>query len=126
MELNRTQTNRNNLTASATGAYTQTFVQNNLPSSQYETIPLGKGVIPNYTGHTPGTYNVVGQRAAAASLHSRNYQATAPRTPVWTDISLVDLRPEQRSLNKVYMYSEFCPSNFMKFPDEKSLDHRRL
>lgn len=48
----------------------QTFKQNALLTLAYETLPLSSHM-PGYTGFLPGKANgVVGQRAAAASLHT--------------------------------------------------------
>lgn len=48
----------------------QTFKQNSLLTMEYETLPLSSPM-PGYTGFQPGKANgVVGQRGAAASLHT--------------------------------------------------------
>jgi hypothetical protein len=49
------------------------FVQNALVSQAYETLSLTRSEtcrIPGYTGHMPGSADVIGQRRAAATLHT--------------------------------------------------------
>ena len=57
-------------TATLTGNYTSQFVQNSLPSREYETLPIGKGHMPGYTGHMPGSRDAYAQRKPQASLHT--------------------------------------------------------
>lgn len=53
--------------------HTDEFVQNQLVSEPYETLPLTRAKaarIPGYTGFVPGSMDVVGQRRAQATLHT--------------------------------------------------------
>lgn len=109
--------------------FTNEFKMNNLISKEYETLPLQAGRIPGYAGNTPGGgTDVVGQRRAAASLHTIQLaDKLAASGGTWADMNLVDLRPEQRSYNKHYMYAEnIKTSTFLKFPSDKQFDHRKL
>ncbi|GIL82355.1 hypothetical protein Vretimale_11823 [Volvox reticuliferus] len=111
-----------------TGNHCSQFEMNNLPSQKYETLPLKHGHLPGYMGHVPGANGSIAQRKAQSALHTQNHLATAsllPKESPQTDMSLVDLRPEQRSMAKVYMYAEDAKSDFLKFPTPKTFDHRR-
>lgn len=57
--------------------YTSNFVQNSLLTKEYETLPMGKGYLPGYTGWVPGGTGVVGQRKAAATVHSVSHNSVA-------------------------------------------------
>ncbi|GLC51790.1 hypothetical protein PLESTB_000548800 [Pleodorina starrii] len=111
-----------------TGAFCSQFEMNNLPSHKYETLPIKQGHLPGYAGHVPGGVGTIAQRKAQAAFHTTNHMATAsslPKGSPQTDMALVDLRPEQRSMAKVYMYAEDAKSEFLKFPTPKTFDHRR-
>ncbi|PNH06668.1 hypothetical protein TSOC_006931 [Tetrabaena socialis] len=113
-----------------TGAFCGQFEMNNLPSHQYETLPIKSGHLPGYAGHVPGAMGAIAQRKPQAAMHTLNHMATDATLPKGsirpqTDMSLVDLRPEQRSLAKVYMYAEDARSDFLKFPSKATFDHRR-
>mmetsp|Transcript_14465 Transcript_14465/g.39179 ORF Transcript_14465/g.39179 Transcript_14465/m.39179 type:complete len:138 (+) Transcript_14465:227-640(+) len=104
---------------------TPEFKMNNLISREYETTPLQAGHIPGCTVHVPAGTSVVGQRRAQATLHNAELRPLIASTNgQWQDMQLVDLRPQERSYNKNYIYAENAPSNFLKFP--KVTDHRRL
>ncbi|GFR46188.1 hypothetical protein Agub_g7717 [Astrephomene gubernaculifera] len=111
-----------------TGAFCSQFEMNNLPSHKYETLPIKQGHLPGYMGHIPGAGSAIAQRRAQAALHTHTHLATSvtlPKDSPLTDMALVDLRPEQRSMAKVYMYAEDAKSEFLKFPTPKTFDHRR-
>lgn len=100
---------------------------NGLLTLENETLPLNKGYLAGYTGHIPGSPDVVGQRKAAASLHATELAPKLVETRGrYADLKLVDARPEQRTRNKVYMYAENSDSFFMKFAYGKEADHRKL
>ncbi|EFJ40870.1 hypothetical protein VOLCADRAFT_107932 [Volvox carteri f. nagariensis] len=111
-----------------TGNHCSQFEMNNLPSHKYETLPIKHGHLPGYMGHVPGGMGAIAQRKAQSALHTQNHLATSsslPRGGPQTDMALVDLRPEQRSLAKVYMYAEGAKTDFLKFPTPQTFDHRR-
>ncbi|PNW76406.1 hypothetical protein CHLRE_11g467561v5 [Chlamydomonas reinhardtii] len=110
-----------------TGNFTSQFEMNSLPSHKYETLPIRSGHLPGYQGHVPGGVGAIAQRKPAAAMHTMTHLATSgslPKGSPQTDMSLVDLRPEQRSMAKVYMYAEGAKTSFLKFPTPKTFDHR--
>ncbi|KAG2487659.1 hypothetical protein HYH03_013796 [Edaphochlamys debaryana] len=116
------------VTTRLTGSFCSSFDQNNLICHKYETLPIKAGHLPGYMGHVPGGIGAYAQRKPQAALHTLNHMATAsslPRNSPQTDMSLVDLRPEQRAMAKVHMYAEGVKSDFLKFPTPKTFDHRR-
>lgn len=77
--------------------------------------------------HVPAGADVIGQRRAQATLHNQELKPIMTATSgQWQDMQLVDLRPEQRSYNKNYMYAENSYSWFLRFPNKKTFDHRKL
>ncbi|KAL6760757.1 hypothetical protein V8C86DRAFT_2547926 [Haematococcus lacustris] len=115
------------LTTTLNANHTPDFKMNSLISREYETVPLGAGHLPGCTVHVPGSGDVIGQRRAQASLHNVELRPLLRATNgQWTDMQLVDLRPQERSYNKQYIYAENTPSRFLQFPTAKTFDHRKL
>jgi len=127
MHTNRSYAAPHNTTTTLNGCHVAEFKMNSLISREYETIPLNAGHIPGCTVCVPSGAEVIGQRKAAATLHNKELQSLVGASGgSWADMQLVDLRPQERSYNKNYIYAENVPSPFLRFPTAKTFDHRRL